>query len=289
MAGAYMDPPEERLAYDRDGSVVSVISATGDIYGATLALKQQLNCEVDAQFQIPTSANRLAFVFPLKMDLRAIFWVWADTSRKFDVETSKDTTNGMDGTWAKQLTDQTTTTRVKPDYRDASYVKILPATSGSQAVRGIRLVPSLNWSAWGNVFYPVHIYGYPSSSATTDRLALWHPTNNERLPAGWFDWGNTPRSSSADRGFRIKNLSSSRTAVDVDVYIEALTPGTPSVAGMHVLSNNAGATFQTGLNIPQLDPGQISGGMVLRRVVPANAMLSTWSARLAADVDHWND
>lgn len=287
MAGSYMDPPEERLAYDRDGSVVVGITPTGNLVTFTLAQRQFVNSEVDNYTTLSTSINKLAVVFPLRMDLKAVFWASFSNTFQFDVETSKDTTNGLDGSWAKQLQGVATTTRVKPDYRDLTFVKLLTPVSSTQEVRGIRIVSSNN-NVWGNFAYPLHIYGYPSNSASKDRLALWHPVDDVRLPAGWFDWGNTPRSSSADRLFRIKNLSTTLTAFDVDVYIEALTPGNPSVAGMHTLSTNGGATFQAATNIPQLDPGQISGQMVLRRVVPANAQLSTWSARLAADVDHWS-
>jgi hypothetical protein len=134
----------------------------------------------------------------------------------------------------------------------------------------------------------LHLYGKPSLTATTDRLALWHPTLDLPMPAAWLDWGDTPRSSAADKQFRIKNQSSALTANDVNVYIEALTPGAPSVAGMHTLSDNAGATFSASLSVVALAPGEISVPITLRRVIPANAQLSTWSARVAADVTAWS-
>ena len=107
-----------------------------------------------------------------------------------------------------------------------------------------------------------------------------------KASASWFDGGDVPRSSSADKTFRIKNLSATYTANDVDLYVQALTPGSPSAAGMYTLSDDT-VTFQPTLNISTLAPGAISSVFTLRRVTPSDAPISTWSARLAADVNEW--
>jgi hypothetical protein len=280
-----MDPPEERMAWDRDGSVLSSITSGGSVSALPIDVRQALNSESETPPSLFPTPQYLAVVFPLPMNMKAVFFAMAAGSGLYTVQTSKDTTNGMDGIWTNQLTGITPSPQTKPNYRMDTYVKLLQPTSISSDVKGIRIFP-----ATGSIgqIRSYHLYGYPAGSATTDRLALWHPTDNNRLPAGWFDWGDTPRSSSADRKFRIKNLSSAKTANDIDIYIEALTPGNPSVAGMHSLSNNAGSTFQGALNLPVLNPGQVSGELILRRTVPANAQVSTWSARLAADVDNWS-
>jgi hypothetical protein len=131
-------------------------------------------------------------------------------------------------------------------------------------------------------FRNVHLYGEPAPGENPNRLALWHPTLDQRVTPAYFDWGNVPRSSSADRLFRVKNVSSTLTASSVRVAMEALTDTTPSVPGQHSISSD-GTTFLAQVNIGSLSPGAISGPLTLRRVIPSNAVLSLWSFRVFAE------
>ena len=283
MAGSYMDAPAMRMAYDRDGSVGISVTASGVLTQIPASSLQLLNDESERIYSAVASTRSVIIVFPIPVDLRAIF-LSNQTTVTTEIATSRDTTTGLDGTWTTQFGATTYNKPVAPNYRMASELLMLPSMSANLGVRGVRLLgPSNNITQLS----ALHLYGNPSSSATPDRIAAWHPTLDQPVSPSYFDWGNVARSSSADRTFRIKNLSNNLTANDIDVYVEALNPGVPSLAGMHTLSDNGGASFLPGLVIPKLDPVQISPVMTLRRNIPNNAQVSVWSARVAADVREW--
>lgn len=284
MAGNYMDAPASRVAYDRDGSVGVGITNSGVMTQLTQTQLQAFNAETEVGTTLPTSSWRMAIVFPIPLDVRAVFLAMA-TSAAISIETSKDTTTGLDGTWTTQVAATSHLNDVRPNYRVLSELTSLPGGPANMDVRGVRI----SGSAILPALRALHIYGDPSGTATPDRIAAWHPTLDEPLGPTHFDWGNTPRSSSADRSFRIKNLSSTLVAEDIDVYVEALTPGVPSVAGMHTISANGGTTFLPTITITDLDPGEISDVLILRRDVPSTAQVSVWSARVAADVSTWTE
>lgn len=282
MAGNYMDAPASRMAYDRDGSVAGYISLGGVITQLTGSKLRALNSETEVGDTMTVSAAMLAVVFPIPMNLKSIFYA-STTSALWTVETSQDTTTGVDGTWSSHgsfgaLRD------VKPQYRQASQLITLNPALGTDKARGVRLRAQTN-SLY--VHKALHIYGDPATTATKDRLALWHPTLDEPVSPNHFDWGNVPRASSADKSFRIKNLSSALTALSPALYAEALTPGSPSVSGMHTFSSNGGATFLSSLTLPDIAPGATTSVLTVRRTVPTNAQVSVWSARIAADVTTW--
>lgn len=282
MAGNYMDAPGHRMAYDRDGSIGGGVSSTGVITALTASQLQGFNAEAESTTAPPSGSRMIAIVFAVPVDLAAVFLA-ASTTATLSIWTSKDTTTGLDGTWTQRFAAANYFQSVKPNYRQAASLSTFPGGSDSNNIQGIRIVGTADISP----LRAFHIYGTPSASATPDRIQLWHPTLNQPLGPAYFDWGNVPRSSSADRSFRIKNTSPTRTANDIEVYIEALTPGSPSVPGMHTISENAGATFLPSVSVDELTPGEISDVLILRRVVPSNAQTSVWSARLGADVGTW--
>lgn len=285
MAGSYMDAPAHRLAYDRDGSVGVSISNTGLLTALTGSQLIGMNTESESVNALPNGTYELAIIFPIPVDIAAIFVSANSTSPSMSVWTSQNTSTGVDGTWTQQVPARSFFQDVKPNYRRAATVTAIPGGSSSQGVVGLKLTATT--ASITNFLRALHIYGTPSSGATPDRLAIWHPTLNQAVSPSYFDWGNAPRSSSADKSFRIKNLSGTLTANLVAVYVEALTPGAPSIASMHTLSDNGGSTFLSSLSIPSLAPGAISSPLILRRVIPANANVSTWSARIGADVGSW--
>jgi hypothetical protein len=284
MVGSYMNAPALRQAYDRDGSVGAFISNTGLITAMTATQLRELNSEAESGPAVASSTMQLAVIFPTPLNLAAVF-VAMPTTLLIAVYTSKDSTNGVDGTWTLRSATASRMRDVKPNYRIATELVSLSG-SDSQDVVGVKIVSTTANQPFATV-RALHVYGDPSNLATEDRLQIWHPTVDEPLSATALDWGDVPRSSSADKSFRIKNLSTTLTAEDIDLYVESLNPGTPSVAGMHTLSANGGATFLNAQSIVSLAPGAISPVFILRRVVPSNAQVSTWSARVGADVGTW--
>ncbi len=281
MAGNYMDAPATRLAYDRDGSVAVTITAAGAITALGSTDIRALNDEDEGAPAFPSQA-RLAIVFSEPWDLTSIFVALSGGTPS--IETSKDTTTGVDGTWTTQVASGPSYLRdVRPQYRIASNLTAMISGTTSQGIRGIRLSFGANTTV---SIKALHVYGELSSTATTDRLDFRQVGSDVQVVSTHFDWGNVPRASSADKTFRVKNLSSTKTAHGVQVYPEALTPGVPSVPGMLMLSTD-GITFTSSITLGDMAPGDISGTLYVRRVVPNNAQVSVWSARLVADAASW--
>lgn len=284
MAGNYPDAPSWRMAYDRDGTQGYTINSANSIVQLTGAELANLNNEGDDYVAVAGTSTTatLLFVFPELRDLDGYFIrnnPSAFGAPALTVQTSVDTTNGIDGTWTTIGTPAGINATVKTAYRTGI------TSSTALAIRAVRFVGSTG--AVSN-FQPnaVHLYGEPAPGENPNRLALWHPTLDQRVTPAFFDWGNVPRNSSADRTFRVKNLSAVQTANSVRVAMEALTDTTPSVPGQHSISSD-GSSFLAQVNIGALSPGAISGVLTLRRVIPSNAALSLWSFRIFAESTTW--
>jgi hypothetical protein len=293
MAGAYPDPPSYRMPYDKDGTVVAS-SLGGAITQQSAGTITALNDESDNALATVINCDWLAFIFPEQRDIDGFFVAMQRAvggSIIDKVEVSPNTTTGADGTWTQIQAQYTIAggTAVNPNYRTdykaaASLgAKAIRFTPGARGVSGSG-AGSGNW-AWA----AVHIYGSISPGQNPNRLSIWHPTSDVRVPANWFDWGDSPRGSSADKTFRVKNLSGTQTANTVNVTTEVLTDatgGAPSVGGQHTLSTDA-TTFTASIAIGNLAPAAISGVLTIRRNTPSNAQLGAWAFRIAANATSW--
>lgn len=285
MAGNYVDYPSYRIPYDKDGTYVTWIDPSNAVTALVSGDIAKLNDENDANAVGVGFGGYIALVFPRLMDIDA-YLIKADFTNRFAatgaLEGSPDTTNGLDGTWssiASTYTRLLVSDPIRPAYRTG----INSVTAGG--LRGIRFKLNSNSANSGQVS-KIHIFGEPSAGENTDMLAIWHPTLNQRVGHAYFDWGNVPRSSSADKQFRVKNLSPTLTAQAPRVALNILTDTTPSVAGWHTISKGAGFAAQQTLG--DLAPGAISSEVcTLRRTTPSNAILSLWALRLFAESTTW--
>lgn len=282
MAGSYMDAPAHRLAFDRDGSFGIGITNSGVLTALTGTELTAINSEAENATALPGNSWQFAVIFPVPIDIAAVFLALS-AANAVSVWTSKNTTTGLDGTWTQRTSAASALRDVKPNYRMSSQLLSIPGGAESVGVVGVKVVGTASLPS----VRALHVYGDPNVSATPDRLAIWHPTLDQPISPSYFDWGNAPRSSSADKSFRVKNLSGTLTAEDIELYVDALTPGTPSVASMHAISDNGGSTFLPSVSITSLTPGEISDVFILRRTIPSNALVSVWSARVGVDVGEW--
>lgn len=297
MVGYYMDAPSDRIAWDRDGSLATLFASNGNaIEVLSVDQLRDVNSEAPGTYGFHNNKNHFAVVFSAPHDCASIFVSFYSINGSYKVpitvQTSKDTTNGFDGIWTTHTTTLDPYQEIKPNYRLTSKLFPLIPGTASSGIRGVRLITASVYSSadignWNPRIHALHVYGTPSASGGSDRVGFWHPTLDVPAPPTLFDWGDVPRSSSADKRFRIKNLSSSVSAKGVELYVEALTPGIPSAAGMHTISIDGGSTFWSLQTLPDLSPGEVSSEIVVRRTVPDNAQLSVWSARIAADVGEW--
>lgn len=286
MAGNYPDPPGPRMAYDVDGSVGFYYpESTNVIVQLTAGDLATMNDE-DNDFWDASIFNnqRMGLIFPELRDIVGYFMYFSagDFGTAGILDTSTDTTNGYDGTWTTRAANWVKSFSPAPGYRTSFNTLVV------SGIKAIRFQASRISSGAFNDFAPsqMHIYGTPNSGAVIDRLVFWDPTTNVALAAAGLDWGNVPRSSSADKTFRVKNVSTTKTAQGIVISPEALSDTSPSVPGQHLFSTD-GTTFTASINIGDLAPGATSSVLYVRRVTPSNAVLSAWAFRVKAVATAW--
>lgn len=269
MAGNYPDAPNHRMLLDRDGTVGFRLLNTNVVEMLTVDEVKQLNGDTDGAVNGLGTA-RWGYVFPELRDVTACFISsWDSGNGGNAVETSPDTTNGLDGVWTTREPPPCPSP-VIPNYRTK-----ISAITGAGAIRGIR---------FGMRHYTAraaHVYGTITAGQNPDRLEFWDPALNQRVSAAWFDWGNAPRVSSATKTFRIKNQSVTKTAGNIVVSIDALTDTIPSTIGEYTLSADA-ITFTPTVTVATIAPAGISGVLTIKRVTPVDAVLSLWADRVNA-------
>jgi hypothetical protein len=286
MAGNYLDAPNNRLAWDIDGTQLYWSGNAVDVNQYDQGTMTALNREGTAEVVGGVGGRFFYFFFPRLMDITAMHvgasW---NASTSGAAAWSADTTNGADGTWTSFSnagwwhSGNGSTGNSKISQRQ----EIGPV--GLSAIRCLRLY--LNTGGGVSALQTVHLYGRPAAGQNSDRVEFWHPTLDQRVDPARFDWGNAQRNSSADVTFRVKNLSSSLTANNVVLSFDALTNTSPSVPAQQYVSDD-GTNFFATRTIPALAPGAISGVYTLRRVTPVDAVLSLWWARLLANVTTWS-
>lgn len=288
MAGNYPDSPSWRLAIDKDGTTGFYISSANVITSVEAGgLTAITNDNETDGLATSLGANAyLALLFPVLMDIDAVYAVAtifgsaiAQYNRPVAIKTSVDTTNGVDGTWVSRSVGSAVAYTGKEAVRN----DIVSSTWGG--IKGVKFAGAS--SGGGYVYHTVHLYGEPTAGQSLDRLALWHPTLDQRVTPAYFDWGNVPRGSTADRTFRVKNLSAGLTAVTPRIAMDVLTDSSPSFIGQHFIGKSG--TFLSQQNIASLSPGAISSEVLtLRRVMASNAQLSLWSMRVFAEANSWS-
>ena len=286
MAGFYPDYPSWRMAYDRDGTQLFYINNALTITQLTNADMLKVNNESNDYLGLSSSSQygALVFIFPELRDIDAYAYMQGSGSLAGTITaaTSADTTNGVDGTWTTLGSTfiPPTDTNVIPGYR---------TTITTAAVNGVKAIRFSHASQSARYQNPstIHLFGEISTGQNPDRLILWHPTLDERVGPAHFDWGDTPRSTTADKTFRVKNNSSTLQANGVRVATEVLTDATVSLLTQHAFSLD-GTNFAAEQTIGDLAAGAISGTVTLRRTTTADAQLSAWALRVFSDATSWS-
>ena len=339
-------PPGLRIPYDSDGSIglfhpdgsvgggVQEISNIGlqamnSTYGggAFFTLDQSsmyyyrgLRSQTDVSSEAP-NAIFFAILFPIPHRLHGIFMTIypADWYR---IETSVDTTNGLDGTWVfldeyirgsmirapesslrDLLTGAVNNNQLAISPKD--YYRLLQAENGvgimplagvaARNVKGVRIYPyaqrkvSISEDQLPLSSIHLHLYGEPDSEAVgSDYLQAWRSDMDMHLGGATLNWKDVPLSSSSDKQFRIKNQSATRTANNVVIAVtDLMFYPTPSPASQFLFSLD-GLTWAPSITVSAIGPGTVSSVIYIRRVTPADAVLTTWSPKLNFTVGSWS-
>ena len=284
MAGNYPDPSTWRMSYDKDGTAGLIVFPSGQVVDMTTGQLQAMNNEASDSTLIGTGSTGqydqyCCLIFPEKRDIDYIFLKarYSLTS----IETSVNTTNGIDGTWV-------TYSGGLPNISTALNLWRTGGTASTVlAVKAIRF--RLGGSApWTPDIEALHIWGEIAPAEQKDRLVFWNVTSDTKMSPATLDFGDVPRSSSADKVVRVKNISPTKQANNIRVSFDILTDASsgPSVPAQHTLSYSGGA-FIAQVNIGALGPGAISGPITIRRVTPSNAQYGQFAPRVNAIADSW--
>lgn len=272
MSGLFPDAPGRLFAYDADGS-----AGFKDAGALTAANLTTLNSEAGGLNYGggDGSLHRLGFIFPELRDIVGIHCgiTFAGNGGGVSMETSADSTTGADGTW---------TLRTAP-VRSTNF-RTGVQTYSLTGVKAIRWNATLGSSFPSVTFSKLHVYG--ELAASSSRLALWHPTLDQPLGGAGLDMGDVPRSATATKNYRLKNLSATLTANTIVTSAVALTDASPTVVGVMTF-DYAGGGYAATHTLSSLAPGIISGVYTLRMQPTASAALGTWRQRVKTSTTSW--
>ena len=296
MTSSYPSLLGHRMLIDVDGAVGHTIA--GGVRTAMLSGDlATLNSEGTDGLGPVTDVEQYLIAFPDKRDITGLYlgFTQADPADWIDVtvEGSSDTYTGLDGTWSG-LYD---TNRVQDgssvgwwghtaagDYR--RYIRAISPATGLRALRVVVTPQTPGTTAWS--LQAMHVYGTISAGENPHRLELGDPVLDQRIAPGHLDWGDVPLGSSADKTFRVRNLSPYKRADAVVLTVEALTDADPSAAAQHLLSYG-GSAYAASVTIPSIAPGSRSGLVTLRRITPSTAITGPWALRVRALPTSWTD
>lgn len=249
MAGTYPDPPGHRLAYHIDGTVVVIANrAFNTVKGTASTLEMNgINSDHIGSNRFDGD-NALAFIFPHLMDLTGVL-VNLNVSRTgYYMEVSSNTTNGIDGSWRTASISGFHARDLTGVLREGIYVM------NETGVRAIRLNEATSAAAKRNI----HLYGSISPDSDAEKLNIWLPYDDQKASPAYLDWGDIRRGEYRHSQFRVKNISRSKAAIGNAIEFEALTPsGSKTSVTGHELSSD-GIIFSPTLNLPPLQPEEIS-------------------------------
>jgi hypothetical protein len=284
----YPPAPQQRLAYDLDGSQVF---RRRDSNGAFLinynsVTVERLNNEHNgtAIHETPVGHGFLTqWLFPGPRDL---FGVWAtgdgDSSVEnffINISTSPDTRSWNSGAWSSAgVPGFTICTRVWDTWRTEIQTFSRENQWGfrghSVGTGGLEFV--------GKILRQVHVYGDLHDPAYPNRvMAIDKDTG---LELDLYDWGFIPRGSTKTKVIQVKNISQTHQAVSVSLSFSSLNTHSPDA--WHTLSD--GGSFTSSLNIGDLWPGETYTQDITIKLTPAsNAGMGPWTNRLVIGVSEW--
>lgn len=296
MAGFYPDVPGPRVLYDRDGSVGLLFMADSGFSNAPTHVipnfqMQNLNNEAanPSQQQVGNWAfegdpnwvqfgcGGLAIVLSYAHDIVGYEIAYsAPTFYTGSLQWSPNSTNGRDGTW---FTGPNTSGE---GFGGQDKIRTSIASWVQAGVKAIRW----SWCSGGGrqYTYYFHLYGSVVAGQALERPRIWRPDIDQEVGGAYFDWGDPMQGSTAERAFRVKNISPTRTLLNITLGLEALTEVSPPMVSQQRLSSNGGVTWSAFATIDQLDPGEISPEFLLRRDILGTAQLGPAQQRLIPTV-----
>lgn len=271
------------MAYDDDGSRLQMWQGTRYVPTSTSGVvnKSGWNVEGTNWGGYVTDSNDPArsvqVIFP---ELRDLDGIWLSTEATVStcwvaVDTSVDTTNGIDGVWVNQIADYTGTNWGGDimAYRDNI------TTLSVNGIRGIRV--QTNYTA--NMDYgKMHLYGEIATGETPDRILFLDADASDAEFVKPLNFGLVPRGSTQDKTIKLKNNSSTLTANNVQITAEA---NFGASGGWYTYSDDD-VTYAATKQITSI-AATATQTMYIRQTIPASAKLGGRSSRSKVSVGSW--
>lgn len=299
--GFYPDPFTRRMAYDADGTTFLYYqSASGAITTLTADNARAVNDEGNATVSFGDAGNYyrawVGFIFP---ELRTIhgYWVRCHSAgggmRNFlpsTVETSPDTTNGIDGTWTSQgnwVYHQSGSggTPPVPTYRTSIY-KV-----NYSDIKAIRFAWDTNDWYDDHRFSNIHLYGIKSTGETPHRIDFCDADGSELLID--MDYGDQPRNSSRlwqpldtwnqGSALYLRNRSLEKVANEITISTESLTGD----MSQRLTLSKDGSTYASQVTFASIQPQAIVGPIYVKHATTTTTALSITTSRLRCNVGNW--
>lgn len=271
-----------RMPYDIDGTEIGRnTSVFGNGITSWLTSEQKIEMNDEDRVAIETSAYHFRicrwWFFPEKREVEAMsFGADALFGNDFVLEGSNDTVNGIDGTWETATFPSGSPSVVAES--DTWRAQIKPVSfSGSYKV--IRLHAYKNASTTTRNIYHIHLYGRKAAGETPDDILFCDASTGAEKTA-LMDWGDQPEGTTEIDSFKVKNVSASKIANDINLQLNHAD---------FLMSWSPDGPWTATLDIATLGIGALSNTIYIRnKLGPPLLLLGPYAARVIASVGSWS-
>lgn len=265
MAGTLPDLPGHRFRVDKDGTLYFAVHASGALEDKTSALSELMNFDGNSTYSLVDNGNGYTnhyFLFPEARNITAaVGFVKPGNGTTTQWAYSTNTVTGTDGTWTNFVGTGSATGF------DSTW-RVGLNTVNLANVKGLRFQTGAVSQGTPAPLTEVAIYGFLPT--TTERLAFWSPTTDVQLTAAALDFGDVPNNTTGTtKTFRVKNLSSTKTATGVHVVWDPADQVTAAYALSSVEFSFDQEEWAVDVEIGNIAASSISPVIYARPVVPA--------------------
>lgn len=163
----------------------------------------------------------------------------------------------------------------------------------ARRVRALRMSLSASgipatWLKGTNVGMKAFIGLFGDAEQTDDnRLELRDRNNDSAISPEAFAWGDIVPSDSEDRSFRIKNTSTSSTAIDIRIRAVDTVVSQLPASQLLLFSRDDGRTWEPEVALGSLGPGSVSRTIMVRLISQEDWPSGHQSVWVSAEAEEW--
>lgn len=279
----YSEISGKRINYDIDGSIVGVDNDGSKKINAWVTsnnITLMNGTGTDTAHYFPSGPGTIWFFFTEAVNITAMcitLAMAANVNPMFrEIVTSLDTTNGIDGTWetvtfpnGSPLVLSTT------PYNCLNGVKTMVA-SPCKVIR--MTIGSTDGGGYQPYLRNVHFYGTKVSGQTPDDISFCDVTTGTEFSSEFF-WGDVAENSTPTiKSFKIKNLSTTKSANNINL----------SIVDNHFILSTDQSNWVTSIDISSINIGDYSNPIYVKNTVGAHPQpLGPRTARIITTVNNW--